>query len=969
MKNKISKILYKGSALLITLVMLFGVFGVVSNAQMIDAELNGLVLHADNFVSKLSNTDLNFDLESAEGVFNEENSVGAIINDCTDDEGVKYSAVHIGNREDIAVYNFAVKQDGWYSLEISYILDAKQSNDLTFAICVNDNDIVEENENIVLPRYWINDGEKRTDIKGNEIAPKQKTIEKLLVKTLKSENNTAEEPVYVYLSAGDNKIAILNATQNVNIVKLSVVAPEKVLTYEEVKKIYAQNNYVNYSGKPLCIQGEDAFYKTARSLIAKCDRSSAKLTPSSAVKDLLNYIGGTSWQENGDEIIWKVDVPASGLYKLGFSYLQNTVINGTSYRNLKINGKTPFEEAKYVEFSYETSWNDIGFCDKNGEPYLIYLEKGTQEISLSVTLGKAIDSYNMLNKIVSDLGDLYIDITIITGESPDVNRDYELFKKIPDWDKRLNDNIDALNKLSEYLKNLSNENGSTIVAAVENSVRVIKNMKDNRYTAQIYLSDYYTTYTTLSSWLFEMKRMPLSIDVIELSSPATDYSPKEVSFFQNLAFGFKRFLASFLDDYNSISADNANGKQLKIWVNWGRDQAMVLNNLIQESFSEYAKNELGYNVSVKVELVNATLVKGILSGNAPDLALHLSRTEPVNLAMRGALVDLSSFDDFESVLDRFGSTATLPYTYNGKTYALPDQQTFYLMFYRKDILEELGITEIPKTWDEFLATTAVLQRNNMNSYIPYTQIASESTVNAGIGNLNLYPTILQQRGGNFYNDELNRTTLDSSLSVASFKYWVDMYTLYKIPTDADFYNRFRLGTMPLGISSYTLYNTLAQAAPEIKGRWGIALVPGTLNEKTGEINKAVSGGGTGCSILKTSENQKEAWVFLKWWTEAQTQLDYNNNIESIIGATARVPLATKAAFEQLAWDPADLPILMEQFSMIKEIPEVPGSYYVSRAVDQAFWNVVSNGINHKDVLINWSKIANEEIARKIKEYN
>ena len=118
-----------------------------------------------------------------------------------------------------------------------------------------------------------------------------------------------------------------------------------------------------------------------------------------------------------------------------------------------------------------------------------------------------------------------------------------------------------------------------------------------------------------------------------------------------------------------------------------------------------------------------------------------------------------------------------------------------------------------------------------------------------------------------------------------------------------------------------------------------------------------------------SENQKEAWVFLKWWTEAQTQLDYNNNIESIIGATARVPLATKDAFEQLAWDPADLPVLMEQFSMIKEIPEVPGSYYVSRAVDQAFWNVVNNGNNHKDVLINWSKIANEEIARKIKEYN
>lgn len=967
MKNNVLNKFYKCSAVVISLIMLFSTFGVISHAKTSDKESNNLVSHTGSYVSN-NDIELNYDLESAKGTFDGKASIGAVVSDCTDYEGNKYSSVLIKGNEDVAIYNFTVNKSGWYVVKASYILDDQQSNDLSLNISVNGADVSKENENIVLPRYWVNDGDKRTDIKGNEIAPKQKTIEKLLVNTFKSDNNTSEEPVYVYLESGKNKISIINASQKVNIVELSVCAPEKLMTYEELKQIYKQNNYVNYSSTPIYIQGEDAAYKTARSLIAKCDRSSAKLTPSSAVKDVLNLIGGTSWQENGDEIVWKVDVPASGLYKLGFTYLQNTVVNGISYRNLKINGKTPFEEAKCLEFSYKTSWNNYGFCDKNGDPYLIYLEEGPQEISLTVTLGKAIESYNMMSQIVSNLGDLYIDITIITGESPDANRDYELFKKVPNWEERLTDNIKLLNELSKYLKNLSNKNGSTMVAAVDNSARVLKNMKDNPYTAQVFLSDYYSTYTTLSSWLFEMKRMPLSIDVIELSSPNTAYSPKEVSFFESFMFGLKRFLISFTNDYSAISDANTNEKQLKIWVNWGRDQAMVLNNLIQESFSEYAEKELGYGVSVNVELVNATLVKGMLSGNAPDLALHLSRTEPVNLAMRGALVDLSAFDDYEEVITRFGKSGTLPYTYNGKTYALPDQQTFYLMFYRKDILEELGIS-IPQTWDEFLAATAVLQRNNMNSYLPYTQIASETTVNAGIGNLNLYPTILQQRGGSFYNKELNRTTFDESISVSAFKDWVDMYTLYKIPTDADFYNRFRLGTTPLGVMSYTLYNTLSQAAPEINGRWGIALVPGTLNEETGEINRTISGGGSGCAILNTSKNKQEAWVFLKWWTEAQTQLDYNNNVESILGATSRVPLATVEAFENLSWEAADMPILSQQFSLIKEIEEVPGSYYVSRAVDQAFWNVVSNGKNHKDVLISWGNIANDEIARKISEYN
>lgn len=966
MKINIRRISYKFISSVLCLSVMTGMFGIVSYAYNDDDTTSSLV--SQGFVAKSTEDDkaLDYTLESAELVFDASGSIGADCEDCTDMEGKSYNSVYIDNQEDVATYKLTTKKTGYYNISITYLLDKNQGNDLALAFKLDGKKILEENSNIVLPRLWCDDGDKRTDVRDNEIAPKQKSAEKIITARFITEDSANEEELLVYLESGIHTISIFNCSQKVNIIKLEALAPEEILPYDKVKEDY--KNYNDYSGKAIIIQGEDAIYKTSRSLIAKCDRSSPNLTPSSATKDVLNYMGGTSWQENGDEIIWQVNVPATGLYKLGFTYLQNTVINGISYRHLKINGKTPFEEAKYLKFEYDTSWNYTGFFDDEGNPYLIYLEEGLQEISLSVTLGKIRDSYNAMNEIISNLGDLYINITIITGETPDANRDYDLFKKVVDWDNRLLNNIEKLGALAEQLKALSGEDGSTMIAAVENMSRVLNNMKDNPYTAQIYINDFYSCYTTLSSWLFEMKRMPLGIDNLELYAPNAEYAPKKVSFFEKFAFGFKRFLISFTDDYGAISNENQEGKSLKIWVNWGRDQAMVLNNLIQESFTEYSEKELGYKVTVNVELVNASLVKGILSNNAPDLALQLSRTEPVNLAMRGALVDLSSFEDFESVLSRFGSSGTLPYQYNGKTYALPDQQTFYLMFYRKDILEQLGIA-VPNTWDEFLAATAVLQRNNMNSYIPYTQITSETTVNTGVGNLNLYPTILQQFGGSFYNDKLNKTTFDTSTSVSAFKYWVDMYTLYKIPTDADFYNRFRLGTMPLGVTTYTLYNTLAQAAPEINGRWGIALVPGIVNNETNEIDRTISGGGTGCSILSASKNKEEAWAFLKWWTEAQTQLDYNNNVESIIGATARVPLATVEAFKNLSWKPADVPVLSEQFSKIKEINEVPGSYYVSRAVDQAFWNVVTNGKNHKDVLIEWGSIANNEISRKISEYN
>ena len=170
--------------------------------------------------------------------------------------------------------------------------------------------------------------------------------------------------------------------------------------------------------------------------------------------------------------------------------------------------------------------------------------------------------------------------------------------------------------------------------------------------------------------------------------------------------------------------------------------------------------------------------------------------------------------------------------------------------------------------------------------------------------------------------------------------------------------------MPLGIAPYSTYITLYSAAPEIKGRWAIACVPGTEGG-----NNTVAGAGTGCAIIKKSPNRDNAWKFLKWWTSADTQIRYSNNVESLIGMLGRQQTANVEALNGLAWDKKDLAVINEQWSRVNEVPEIPGSYYVVRALDQAYWSVINDGTNAKDALAKWSKVADAEIARKIKEYN
>ena len=868
--------------------------------------------------------------------------------------------------------NITVPQTGWYKVSFTYsgVEGKGSSSDMELSLQINGKYPYKEAMNFVLPRTWVDDGGIRVS-NNNEFAPEQKEVFDPRKAPLRDVNGFVTEDLCVYLTAGEPiAFTLVSTGEPVAIYSIHLDPPTTVLSYEAQKKAWEAAGIKNYTGdKELVIKAEMSERKSDRTVVGLSDNSNPAVRPSDAYHQKVNYIGGSNWSMPDEEIVWIVDAPAAGLYKVGFHYRQNYLVNATSYRSLKINGEHQYAEMAAVGFDYKNNWKFMeSFA--NGEPILVYLKEGKNEVSLTVTLGAMNEFSAQMEDLTYKLGEMYRDIIAIIGETPDKNTDYELFIRIPTLAaemEALREQIAAMIASRRVGKKDIDDNA----AMLQKMDVVLEKMLKKQYEAQNYKGNFYDCYSSLTAQLQDMKNMALDLDAIVFASPDADtFEYNAATFWQKLWFGLQRFIASFLLDYNTSNGQGGS-VDLTLWVNWSRDQTMVLNSLINSSF--VVQNP---DINVTVRMTNASLLQGIMSGNGPDCSLSDSRTTPVNLAMRGALVDLSQFEDYADLFYEegeeydgsayFAAGADEPYKYNGGVYALPSTQQFYMLFYRTDIFEEYNL-EVPKTWDDFLEVASVLMLNNMQVGLPYTALTDISQTNGGVASLNIFPTLLQQQGLSIYNADQTGTSFAEPETMRVFEEWTDFYTKYNLPKEYSFFNRFRIGLVPMAIQTYGQYSALSAAAPEIKGKWAMAEIPGYINE-AGEIVNTQAGFGSACMILKDSEHHEEAWELLKWWMSTDTQHRYALDIETILGVAGRYTSANVNATLQLDWGKGANEIIEGQWQKVKEIAEIPGGYYVSRAIDQAFWNVLTMNENPKDMMKKWGEVADVEITTKIEQY-
>ena len=481
--------------------------------------------------------------------------------------------------------------------------------------------------------------------------------------------------------------------------------------------------------------------------------------------------------------------------------------------------------------------------------------------------------------------------------------------------------------------------------------------------------------TALGTAALNLSETKLDVDYIEITGTSEQAKVVKSNFFKSAWHEIKSFVASFFVDYNAVGDVYEGGEAkdaITVWVLTGRDQGTILKSMIDDTFTPDT------GVKVNVEIVDAgALLNAVIAGRGPDVVLSVGADQPVNYALRNAAEDITQFPDYEEVLSHYSPSSYEQYSLDGHIYAIPEQQTFNVMFYRKDILEELEL-EVPDTWDELIELLPTIQGNNLSIAIPSaggssTSAGATTTVASNAPDLSLYFTLLFQYGGDMYNEPGTSTTVDTEAGIKAFDDYVKYFNDYGIPVYFDFVSRFRSGEMPIGVAPYSTYNTLQVSAPEIRGLWDFTLIPGT--EKVDEngntyIDRTCFITGNATMMLKNDdENIKQnSWEFMKWWASIDTQVRFGREIEALLGASARYNTANRDAFSKLSWSVDDIEVLAAQWDQTKGIREVPGGYYTGRHLANAVRKCINDKDDTRETIIDYSIKIDEEITKKRKEF-
>jgi ABC-type glycerol-3-phosphate transport system substrate-binding protein len=275
-------------------------------------------------------------------------------------------------------------------------------------------------------------------------------------------------------------------------------------------------------------------------------------------------------------------------------------------------------------------------------------------------------------------------------------------------------------------------------------------------------------------------------------------------------------------------------------------------------------------------------------------------------------------------------------SYDGEIYALPYLVHNSVLYYRTDLFEAAGITEPPKTWEEYREVAKQLTDADAGVY--GTMAEGKQSIEAAAK----FMDVVQQAGGSVLDDEGN-VVFDGQPTVDAFDFLLGVqYEDQSSPPGApgfdnpDTHGMFMAGNLAMAPNWPYMYGLASDPEQsQVVGKYKVALQPGQDEDK-----QSAQVFSWGYGINSASDQKDAAYEFIKWAT--------GQDMLVRLGKTFTNPVPRASAVEAIAADPEvtqeqkdAIATMTESVSVSDTIPSHPSWPAIHDRVGEALSKVMT----------------------------
>lgn len=351
------------------------------------------------------------------------------------------------------------------------------------------------------------------------------------------------------------------------------------------------------------------------------------------------------------------------------------------------------------------------------------------------------------------------------------------------------------------------------------------------------------------------------------------------------------------DAAGSQGSDSGN-KQVSIDVWAMGEEAKSLPTLAEEFMKE--NPDIKVNVqALPWDTAHDKLLTAVASKKGPDV-VQMGTTWIPEFASANALMDLSSYVDKypEIKQDNFYPGSVETGTYEDKYVGVPWYIDTRVLYYRTDLLAEVGYPEAPKTWDELADAAQKLAARGEGKYGISLDPKEQS----------LGFMFARQNGSELFGDN-NTPLFNQPEFVGAVEYLNSFFENGSNATDIGVDAIQGLagdGIVPMFISGPWMVKMINEQAPELAGKWATAVLPA-------KDNNISTLGGSNLSVFQYAKQPDAAMKFVAYMSKPETQLKW-------MELTTSMPSTQKAWEDEALQNDANYKVIGEQLKTAQPMP-------------------------------------------------